>query len=391
MLCKLFTFLMALTLTPFVFGQTGGQGILTDKIPVTELHGGIELSPRVVRAIALRIAENDDSNSLQVLFSYSQAITTPSYSKEGRLTPEYIRETALAVQRAFQQLQRQYRVPEQQIHILGLSDFAEQNLDELRNEISEKTGKQSRFINSETEMELSVAGTVPRRYRTGQKLFDNRSVSMLLDVGANNIRGSYQQLTPRTQGSPEYEFVTWSIPKGSTTLASDISRAVGESADIAAYAKSAQAFGPPFIRILLQPEISRKPALLGRKRIYLTGGIVWAMMMLLHPEDQTNYTTVTMDDINMFYNRAIADPESLMNPDLSKITNEANRNEIRKVRDQVKQLYSPKSLIAGATLLRLVATELQFQNRTIIYPRYAWLARLLTYIRLRQESALELE
>ena len=389
MLCKLFTFLTVLTLNPIVFGQIVGQPApqpaLLEKIPAAELHGGIELSPRVVRAIALRISENDEGNNLQVLFSYSQPITTPSYAREGRLTTEYIRETALTVQKAFQQLQRQFRVPDNQIHILGLSDFAEQNLDELRNEIGEKTGKLARFINSETEMELSVAGTVPRRYRTGQKLFDNRSVSMLLDVGANSIRGSYQQLTPRAQGSPEYEFVTWSIPKGSTTLAGDISRAVGETADITAYAKSAQAFGPPVVRNLLQPEFSKKPALLGRKRLYLTGGIVWAMMTLLHPEDQSNYASVTMDDINLFYNRAIADPESLMNPDLSKIANETSRNEIRKVRDQVKQLYSPKSLIAGATLLRLVANEMQFQNRTILYPRYAWLARLLSYVRLRPE------
>src|SRR5262249_12068857 len=152
----------------------------TEKVPASELHGGIELSPRVVRAIALRISENDDNNNLQVLFSYSQTITTPSYSKEGRLTPEYIRETAITVQKAFQQLQRQYRVPESQIHILGLSDFTEQNVDELRIEITEMTGRPAKFINSETEMELSIAGTVPRRYRIGQKLFDNRSVSMLL-------------------------------------------------------------------------------------------------------------------------------------------------------------------------------------------------------------------
>src|SRR5262245_25335506 len=130
MLCKLFTFLIILMLNPPVFGQTGSapapQKVPAEKIPASELHGGIELSPRVVRAIALMISENDDTGRPEVLFSYSQMITATSYSKDGRLTPEYIKETTLAVQRAFQQLQRQYRVPESQIHILGLSDFTEQ-------------------------------------------------------------------------------------------------------------------------------------------------------------------------------------------------------------------------------------------------------------------------
>ncbi|MGH9841969.1 MAG: hypothetical protein ACREEM_24700, partial [Blastocatellia bacterium] len=292
-----------------VCGQTASQPVPSERIPPPELHGGIEISPRVVRAIALRIAESAEGNNIKVLFSYSLPLTSPVLSKDGRLTPDYIRATTLTVQKAFQQLQQQYRVPENQIHILGLSDFTAQNVEELRAEISDKTGRPAIFVNAETETELSIAGIIPRRYRAGGRTFDNRNISMLLDLGSASMRGGYQQLKTRAQGAPEYEFVTWEVPKGTASFATEVAAAAGETADLSTYARRAQAVGGTSVRNLIQTEIARKPALLSRKKVYLTGGIVWAMMTLLHPEDQSNFATITMEDINNFHTRATVDPE----------------------------------------------------------------------------------
>ena len=348
----------------------------------SELHGGIELSPRVVRAVAVQIPAG---GNIKVLFSYSLPLTTPSYVKDGKLTPEYIQDAASTVQKAFLQLQLQYHVPGHQIYILGLSDFTAPNTGELGDEIREKTGRNTAFISAEAETELSTAGTIPRRYKEGAKTFDNRGSSILLDIGSAAIRGGYQQIKPDSQGNPEFEFVTWSIPKGTITFLGEVARDAGDAVDLPAYAKRAQALAVTSIRNPLAAEISRKPALLARKKIYLTGGVVWAMMTLLHPEDQSNYSTITMEDINQFHTRALVDPESLLNPDLSKIRDEAHRGEMRRARDTVKQTYSPKSLIAGAELLKALAAEMQFENRTVIYPRYAWLARIMSYVRLKPE------
>jgi hypothetical protein len=369
-----------------IFGQTEKPKQPVEKSTTAEMHGGIELGARVVRAIALRISETEDGGALQVVFSSSENFSADSHLKDGKLTPNYIAEAADAVGKLFQQLRVKYKAPENQIHILGLSEFNEQNLDELQAAIFKATGRSIKFINSETEIELSIAGTIPRRHRVGNKVFDNRSVSLLLDVGVRNVRGGYQQLVSRPEVPPDYEFLTWHIPKGSDALAAEISKAAGEAADIPSFSKAAEATGQSYIRNLFQTIPSQSPGLLGRKRLYLTGTIVWAMMTLLHPEDQSNYTTVSMDDIKQFYARALADPESLMNPDLSKISDEKLRNESRKARDQVKQLFSPKSLIAGAVLLHGTASEMDFQNRTVIYPRYAWLARIISYVRLRPEG-----
>jgi hypothetical protein len=371
---------LPLLFSGIAFGQAAR--LAPAALDVSELHGGIELSPRVVRAIAVQIPAD---GNIKVLFSYSLPLTAPSYVRDGKLTPEYIKDAAQTVQKAFLQLQLQYKVPEYQIYILGLSDFTAPNTSELGAEIRENTGRNTAFINAEAETELSIAGTIPRRYREGAKTFDNRGGSLLLDIGSAAIRGGYQQIKLDPQGAPEFEFVTWNIPRGLTAFSGEVGRDAGETADLSAYAKRAQALGATSIRSLLSAETSRKPPLLGRRKIYLTGGIVWVMMTLLHPEDQSNYSTVTMEDIDQFHTRALIDPESLLNPDLSKIRDEAYRGEMRRARDTIKQTYPPKLMLAGAEMLKAIGAEMQFENRTVIYPRYAWLARILSYVRLKPE------
>ena len=166
------------------------------------------------------------------------------------------------------------------------------------------------------------------------------------------------------------------------TFAGEVARAAGDSATLAVFANRAQIMATTTIRPLIQNELARRPAMQGRKKIYLTGSIVWAMMTLLHPGQADSYLEVTMNDINTFYNRALLDPESLMNPDLSKITDENMRDEMRRARESIKAAFPPKSLLAGAEMLRTLAQELQFQNKRVLFPRFSWFARILSYVRL---------
>lgn len=362
-----------------VFAQAARQ---PGAIPASELHGGIEISPLVVRGIVVRISNGDEGYNVKLLFSYSANPSTAPYIKDGRLTPEYIRDVSQAVLKLYQQLQQQFQVPSSQIHIIGLADLVAQNLDELGNEILNRTGRPTNFIDIVTDTELSIAGIIPRRYTAGNKLYDNRGISMLVDLANVSIRGGYQQIKGRAAGAPEYEFVTWEAPKGSSSFAAEVARAAGETASISAFAARAQVLGASTVRPLIQKELAKRPAMQGRKKIYLTGSIVWAMMTLLHPDRDDSYLPVTMNDITTFYNRALLDPESLMNPDLSKIPDENLRNEMRRAREAIKAAFPGNSLIAGAELLKVLASELQFENKRVLYPRFAWFARILSYVRL---------
>ncbi|GEM_PF-1249436 len=364
-------------------GQISNAPNATPNVNLTELHGGIEITPRVVRAIGLRISNGSEGDNIKVLY-YDQLIPSAAFPREAKFPPEYIREVAQSVKTMSEKLQRDYRILPEQIYVVGLSDLTVQNRDELAREIRDRLGKEVAFLDTESEIQLGIAGTVPRRYKSGGKWYDNRSISMLFDISNSNIRGGYQQLIQTQRGGTEYDYVTWDIPKGSTSLAVEVANTIGPNADLQTYANRASLISGSY-RVLARMEAAKKPGLMTRRKVYLTGSIVWALACLLHPEDQRSYVPITMDDIDTFYRRALTDPDALLNPDLSKITDLNVRNEARRVREAVKAVHTAKSLVAGAELLKALATELKLADRTMLYARYSYLARILSYVRLQPE------
>jgi hypothetical protein len=374
-------FLLALfACHPTIFAQQARAG----KPDSRELHGGIEVAQKAVRVIALRISHEDEGYNVKIL--YSDSVTpSRSYPQDGKLSPDYTREVAQIIQRLSEKLQKDYLIPPGQIYLVGLSDLTPQNPDDLVKDIRNLTGKTINFLNEEAEVQLSIAGIIPRRYISNQTPYDNRGISTLIEIGHTTTKGGYQQLRRLSSGKLDYDYVTWSIPKGAITFFREIDKAAGEAIDYRGFAERAEILSNSSFKNLIKIEAARKPGIMNRKKIYLIGEIVWAMITLLHPEDQRPYVPVTIGDINTFYNRAITDPESLLNPDLSKISDDQLRNEIRKNREAVKQTFSPKALIAGAELLKSLSVELNFKEKTLIYPRFSPLARILSYVRLQPE------
>lgn len=349
-----------------------------------ELHGGIEIGSKGVKAIALRITGEGDDYTVKIL--YAEIVnTTPVQTKDGRFTVEAIRDTANAVQRFRQRMVQEYKVPAANLHIVVSSGLIGDNPQELSAEIAKRIGQTPEFLDVDTEVQLTIAGAIPKRYKSGQTWLDNRGVSALIDIGSGNTKGGYQQLRQIAVGSAGYDFVTWGIPKGTVTFTNEISKAAGETADYATFTRRAQALSNDSLRAPLRSEIARKPGLLNRRKMYLSGGIVWAMATLLHPEDRRSFTPLTMDDINNFYLRAAANPEALLEPDLSRITNAALRQEAEREVESVRNTFTPKNLIAGAEILRAVATEMNFANKRLQFVRFGHLAWILSYVRLQAE------
>jgi len=199
---------------------------------------------------------------------------------------------------------------------------------------------------------LNIAGNIPRQYQVDGKRYDNRSISLLLDISANNVRGGYQQLRLTSRNRAEYDYVTWDIPIN----------------------------GP------LRAEYVQNPGLMMRKKVYLVGNIVWALTALLYPQNQGDYAPLSIEDINNFYYRAMTDPEALLNPDLSKIRDENARKEARKSREAIKVIYTPRTLAAGAEALKTAAAELNLADKQLIFARNSNWARLVNFVRLQLEQ-----
>jgi|SRR5882672_3174949 len=315
-----------------------------------ELYGGIEIALRTVRSIALRVSTGTDGDSIPSIQGSDQIIPSTPFPRDEKLTPEYIRDLAQTVEKLSEKLQRDYRVPQKQIYLLGLSEIDRQSQDALAREVSDKIGKEITFLDVKGETELNIAGNIPRRYQFEGKSYDNRSISLLLDISAANIRGGYQQLG-LTRGRAEYDYFTWDIPLKSQLLA----------------------------------ESAQNPGLMTRKKVYLMGNIVWALAALFFPADQQPYLPLTIQDINNFYYRAKTDPEALLNPDLSKIRDENARNEARKAREAIKAIYTPGTLAAGAEALKIAVTELKLADKRLIIARNSNMTRLLSFVRLQIE------
>jgi hypothetical protein len=335
------------SLLSVICGDTRCQTPASSASKEQEFYGGIEIALRAVRAIALRVSTGAEVD-IDIAGS-DQTIPSTPFPRDDRLTLEYIRDLAQSAQKLSERLQRVYGVPPNQIYIIGLSEFGGLTRDELAKEVLAKTGKEITFLDAKGETELNIAGNVPRRYPLDGKWYDNRNISLLLDIGATNVRGGYQQMRLTPRGRAEYDYVTWDIPIN----------------------------GP------LGAEYAQNPGLMMRKKVYLTGNIVWALAALLYPGNQEPYLSITIDDINKFHFRAMTDPEALLNPDLSRIRDEDARNDARKGREAIKAIYTPGALATAAEDLKAVATELKLADKRLIFSRNSNLARLLSFVRLQ--------
>jgi len=372
--------LIVLTVFP-AFGQT--------RKPATpdpeELHGGIEIGSKGVKGIAVRVAGADEGYEVKIL--YAEIVnTTLMQTKDNRFTPEAIRDTAAATSRFYQRMQQDYRLPPENIHLVVSSGVNADNPQDLIAEIRKRTNQTLTFLDIDSEVQLTIAGAVPKRYRANGRWYDNRNISVLIDIGSGNTKGGYQQLRQVAFGRAENDYVTWGITKGTVTYTNEIFKTTGETSDYPTFAKRAQALSNDLLRIPLRNEASRKPGLINRKKVYLSGGIVWAMTTLLYPEDRRSFTPLTVEDTNRFYNRAITNPEGLFEPDLSRITNAALRQEAEREVESVRNTFTPKNLIAGAEILRAVATEMNLTGKRLLFARFGHLAWILSYVRLQAEN-----
>ncbi len=381
-----FALLISLTLAPVVTLPSYGQAMKDDQ---GELFGGIEIGAKGVKATAIRVLDSDEGYSVRLI--YAEVInTTVMQLKDNKFTLEIIKDTTQAVQKLFTRMQQEYKVPPERIGIIGSSGVRADNQDALTKTVRDKTGKIMEFLDVETEVQLSVVGTIPQRFRRTSGWSDNRGQSVLIDIGSGNTKGGYQVIRQTPRGTPDYDYVAVGIPKGIVTFTNEISQAIGDRGDLASFTLRAKVLSPTSIRAALRKEMERKPGLVNRPHVYLTGGIVWAMATLLYPEDRRSFVPITPEDILLFYRKVTRDPKSLqelLNPNLEKaISNPKLRAAAEKEIKSVRNTFSPQNLVAGAEILKAVTSEFNLSGKRIRFARYGYLSWILSYVRLQAEQ-----
>jgi len=387
-LIPLRAFLLISLFTVALSSNTGWRILAAEETDKGHLHGGIEIDPEGIKAAVIQVSDADQGAGAKVVFTEEFNVALRR-DQDGRFTQEVVKTAARAIQEYHTIIRQQYEVPAQQIYVIGSSDFDASDLEQLAKEVRSNIGAGIAFLSAESEARLNVIGTIPRRYKEGETWFDNRSQSVVIDIGSIKTKGAYQQYRQPLVGAPYYDFVAVEIPTGIANFTDEINRAAGENAGVNKFATSARALSGSFIKAPLRGELKRKPGLEYRKKIYLNGAIVRAMMTLLHPDDRRPLVPLTMEDIDVFHERAVTSPQALLNPNLSRIRSDEIRKEVEKELEAVKISFTTKNLIAGAEILKSIASECNFQEegKKIFYARFSNMSLISSYLLLRAADA----
>lgn len=117
--------------------------------------------------------------------------------------------------------------------------------------------------------------------------------------------------------------------------------------------------------------------LLQRDRVYLTGGLPWALATTQNPRNTDRYVPISIAQIQRFTNQATTDQIALFNVDTAAIPSPGQRTliegDLKRLREQV---FTPDEFVCGGELLRVLSEEMGFARRTVFFARpgrMAWL------------------
>jgi hypothetical protein len=352
--------------------------------PVDEIYGGIEVSPEGVIVIALRVTRKTNEGQAAVKLIHSDVIRLALWRRsDGAFTPESSDQAAQAVSIALTRLRQQYRAQPDHIYLIGSSLLGSDHSADLVPAIRDSTGLTLTFLDDLDDVQLRIAGVVPKIGRDGAAVIDSRNTSMLLHVGAMGVQGGYELLKYSQSGGPVIDYVTMSVPQGAVGYANEIIQALGRNSNLYTFTRQVKISGTIYFRQALRKEVESKPGLAHRKHAFLTGDLAWVMVTLLYPNDRRPFVPITYGAITQFADAIARSPKELVFRDLSFIRNRRLRMNVEQEFESIKSTYTPQQLIAGAEILKAAAQELKWQEKKIMFARFGHLGCILSYVRLK--------
>jgi exopolyphosphatase/pppGpp-phosphohydrolase len=333
---------------PAVFGQS--------------LHGGIEIGAKGVKATVVKITPGPSGNLVEVLLAKTANTSIAvGVGKTGKFSPSAIQDTAAEVERFYLKMVKDLDVPKDNVHIVGSSGIPlASNREQLIDAVRSRTGLPLTFIDVKKEIELSIRGVVPAAVRR-QALF--------LDIGSGNTKGGCYTAA---------ELVTLEAPFGTVTFTDHVKKGrEGEAANFSAAAAGAR----KLLDNSFAEQLRRQPRLGEPTQVYLSGGIVWALVTVLHPATITeSYVELTAEDFDKFADLLARNAEKVPDPDLSGLpagkVREALVTDLRRVRDT----FTRENLIAGTEILRSLASTLDLKKKKLLFARHGYLAWITSYV-----------
>ena len=207
----------------------------------------------------------------------------------------------------------------------------------------------------------------------------------MLDVGSGNSKGTY------LNNSQSNEHTAFNISLGTLTFTDLINNDSNRNEDNN-FGKTAERLKKDKLLPDIREIVQTKPGMQTLSRVYLAGGISWAIATLVRPcqpeqsvktkeERVSLFLRMYPEDINTFYFNAIRDQKNLYQPDLSSCTDE-QRERAEKDIEIIKKTFTIHNLIAGAEIIRAFSDELYFSQRErLFFSRFAYEALPIGYLK----------
>jgi len=221
-------------------------------------------------------------------------------------------------------------------------------------------------VNVDEEAALSFKGIVPQAFR----LTANQ-----LDVGSGNTKGGFQD--------GNRKFIPISFPIGTRSFQKLLENRLTGDINMFDYRKAAEKLITDSLGRMINYGLRDKTEFKSRDQIYISGGIVWCIASLMHPEKVNELQVeLSLQDILDFQNLACTDFETLVNPELSKTMAAEDAAASRANIKRVLNTYDQKALLAGSVWLGELLRQINSMNpdKKLLFPRYAYVGWISGYI-----------
>jgi hypothetical protein len=354
--------LRAICVTFFAFSLIGTGRSSETAAGAGEIYGVIEVGSSGIKGVVVQTeAADPESPPVKVLKKYAP-LNKNAYHLEAAATGV----AAKAVEQMHEEMDKDFNLAMNHFFVVGSSGIPDGVRRNLAETVFEETRAKIEFISAEKEISYEFHGIVPPR-RFNQVV--------LIDIGSGNTKGAYIEGSVKSS-----DLKTFDLPWGTKTWTNliNVTRADGD------FGLAADVLGQEKLLPAIKQITQKNPELNSLRRVYLAGGITWAMCKLLHPYEQGSWVKLDVSDIDSFYERAKNDPNSLFSPDLDQPPKDLTGKELEDARKkaeedirEVSDVFSKDQLAAGAQILKGLKDAMGFDKKDAIFfagekALYAW-------------------
>jgi hypothetical protein len=235
----------------------------------------------------------------------------------------------------------------------GLVDFSAERVERFAAGLRERTGFAADLISTREEARLAFDWIVPR---------DRRDRVLQFDIGSGNTKGGYYDRRDRRG-----RFFDLSVPYGTKTMAGAVKLRWPPTRTADFGPRSTEFYGDT-VEPLLAPQLAGAPLSAQRPQLCLTGGIVWASTVILHPEAiarRDPWVPLAPDHFARLL--ALIEAGTPYGGPLPPALAADARQVVLDTLQAVRNTFNPHQLAAGAAIGDGLSRQLRFAEREQLY------------------------